>query len=359
MISIDSIITSGPTRAYLITNADGKSWLLPAAGLSIGLELYQPSGIKGRLLKRLLPVLHRTPGITRVIHASSMRVALRPDIVKAAERVFGIEGIEFSVFGGTPSVHQKITIQFTHRHRILGYCKLSDSDDIHRLFVHERDLLARLSTAGIDSIPHCLLCETLSDGTHIFIQSTVKTPKSYSPHHWTPLHESFLRQLSERTSVRQQFESTDLYASLSTLKDNIHRLPNQAGKIIAIKLDKIIREKTSTEVEYSAYHADFTPWNMVIEDNRLFVFDWEYGRLSYPPMLDRYHFFIQQALHVTNLTPDKIHRQMCGMPWYTTEDYTIYLLDIISRFTIRENRELSQSFLSMLEVWTDLLERVR
>lgn len=50
---------------------------------------------------------------------------------------------------------------------------------------------------------------------------------------------------------------------------------------------------------------------------------------------------------------------MSSMPWYTTEDYTIYLLDIISRFTLRENGELSQSFLSMLEVWTDLLERVR
>ena len=91
MISIDSIITPGDSRAYLITNADGKSWLLPAAGLSIGLELYQPSGIKGRLLKQLLPLLHRMPGVTRAIHASYMRVALRPDIVEAAERVFGIK----------------------------------------------------------------------------------------------------------------------------------------------------------------------------------------------------------------------------------------------------------------------------
>ena len=139
----------------------------------------------------------------------------------------------------------------------------------------------------------------------------------------------------------------------------MYRLPARTREIIATRLDKIILEKTSTEVEYSAYHADFTPWNMTIEDNRLFVFDWEYGRLSYPPMLDRYHFFIQQALHVTNLKPDKIHRLMSSMPWYTTEDYTIYLLDIISRFTLRENGELSQSFLSMLEVWTDLLERVR
>jgi hypothetical protein len=359
LISIDSIITPGDSRAYLITNADGKSWLLPAAGLSIGLELYQPSGIKGRLLKQLLPLLHRMPGVTRAIHASYMRVALRPDIVEAAERVFGIKGIEFSIFGGTPSVHQKITIQFSLGHRILGYCKLSDSDDIRRLFVHERDLLARLSAAGTDGIPHCLLCETLSDGTHIFIQSTVKTPKSYSPHHWTPLHESFLQQLSVLTRVRQQFESTDLHTSLSALKDNMYRLPARTREIIATRLDKIILEKTSTEVEYSAYHADFTPWNMTIEDNRLFVFDWEYGRLSYPPMLDRYHFFIQQALHVTNLKPDKIHRLMSSMPWYTTEDYTIYLLDIISRFTLRENGELSQSFLSMLEVWTDLLERVR
>lgn len=35
-------------------------------------------------------------------------------------------------------------------------------------------------------------------------------------------------------------------------------------------------------VEYGVYHADFTPWNMSVEEGQLFVFDWEYASLTYP-----------------------------------------------------------------------------
>lgn len=326
--------------------------------MTVGLELYQPSGFKGKLLKSILPKIHFIPGITDLIHATSERVSLRQDIIETAEKAFGVRGLNYSIFGGTPSVHQKITIQFSHGKKILGYCKLSDSEPIGQLFSHESKLLDHLASTGIKGIPACLVCDTLSDGTHIFIQSTVKTLRSYSPHHWTPLHESFLRQLSALTSARMPFQSTDLYASLRALNDNISRLPARFEDVILSRIDNIFKAKANTEVEYSAFHADFTPWNMIIEGDRLFVFDWEYARLSYPPMLDRYHFFIQQALHVTHLSPQQIHENMQAMPWYNPEDYTIYLLDIISRFTLRENGALSPSLINMLDIWTNLLERI-
>lgn len=358
MTSIDSIVTPGNTLFYRITNADGKTWLLPASALRIGLELYQPSGKKGRLLKTLLPRLHRLPGITKAIHASNERVDLRSEIIELAEKAFAVKNLEYSIFGGTPSVHQKITIQFSRGKNILGYCKLSNSDAIRQLFIHERDLLSDLAAKGIEGIPQCLLCGTLTDGTSIFIQSTVKTDKSYSPHHWTSLHESFLKQLSELTATRLCFEDSDLYNSLSALKDNLHRLPGQLRGSIEQHLTRILNEKSGTEVTYSAFHADFTPWNMTIQDNKLFVFDWEYGRLSYPPMLDRYHFFNQQALHVAKLSPQQIYENMQAMPWYKPDDYTIYLLDIISRFTLRENKALSASLINMLKSWAAILERI-
>jgi len=356
LISIDSIITTGDTRVYRISNADGKTWLLPASDLTVGLELYQPSGIKGRLLKKLLPSLHRIPGVIKGIHATCEHIGLRHDIIAAAENAFGVKGLTFSVFGGTPSVHQKITIQFSHGKRILGYCKLTDSDAIRQLFLHEQRLLNHLSESGLEDIPRCLTCDTLPDGTSIFIQSTVKTGRSYSPHHWTPLHESFLQRLSRLTLSTLQFEDTDLHASLLALHENLNRIPPQFRDIIEPRLRQILDEKTGTQVEYSAFHADFTPWNMIIQDNRLFVFDWEYGRLTYPPLLDRYHFFTQQALHVTKMSPRQIHSQISILPWYSPEDYTIYLLDIISRFTLRESGKLPSSLLSMLSSWTEILQ---
>ena len=108
-------------------------------------------------------------------------------------------------------------------------------------------------------------------------------------------------------------------------------------------------------MKYSAFHADFTPWNMLIENGQLFVFDWEYGRMTYPPMLDRYHFFTQQALHVAHLSPEQLYAWFVRQPWFDNREYEMYLLDIISRFTLREEGVLPSSLIGMLHNWCGLL----
>ena len=37
---------------YSFANADGKRWWMPARHMAVGMNLYQPSGTKGKLLKR-------------------------------------------------------------------------------------------------------------------------------------------------------------------------------------------------------------------------------------------------------------------------------------------------------------------
>lgn len=356
MISPDSIIRPGSSRAYAITNADGKCWLLPASGLRTALELYQPSGLKGKTLKCLFPLLHRVPQVRRAARATTVNISLRPDIAEAAEKAFGQEITGFSIFGGTPSVHQKITLQLVSGTRILGYCKLTDSPDIATLFHHEQTLLQTLHESGIEDVPHCLKCGTLADGTHIFIQSTAKTRHSYSPARFMPVHEQFLQDMARRTKRTLQFEKSDLGHSLAWLRNNIGNVPALYRRTISNSLDRSLAALSGKEVTYSAFHADFTPWNMFIEKGSLFVFDWEYGRMSYPPMLDRYHFHVQQSLHVAHLHPSRIMEAMKRQAWFSHDDFSLYLLDMISRYLYRENgQSLSGSLMSMLASWTELL----
>ena len=37
-------------RYYRITNAEGKSWVMPERNMKVGMMLYQPSSKKGKLL---------------------------------------------------------------------------------------------------------------------------------------------------------------------------------------------------------------------------------------------------------------------------------------------------------------------
>ncbi len=355
MLSIDSVIVGGETHAYRFSNADGKTWLVPSHELSTALQLYQPGGAKGKLLKSLFPYLHWLKPVRALLHASSERVALRTDIRLMLEDVFGHNEFGFSMFGGTPSVHQKITLQVSDGKKILGYCKLTDSEAIRKLFLHEKALLDTLHEAGLEGIPRCIGCSTLSDGTSFFVQSTVKTSRSFSPYLWTPLHEAFLKRMSELTIMSVKFEKSDLGISLLALKTNIARIPSGMRQVIEPVLDDILKEYTGNTMEYSAFHADFTPWNMFIENEGLFVFDWEYGRMTYPPMLDRYHFFIQQSLHVAHLAPERIYSGLKRLSWFDSNEYRMYLLDIISRFTMREEGKLSPALIGMLHNWCTLL----
>ena len=112
-------------RFYRFGNADGKFWIVPAHYMRTALNLYQPSGIKGKMIKALLPRLHWLPPVRKVIHANSINCRLGNELHSLLCKVFGVQDIEFSIFEGTPSVHQKITMQLSRGNCILGYCKLS------------------------------------------------------------------------------------------------------------------------------------------------------------------------------------------------------------------------------------------
>ena len=116
----------GSNTFYTFSNADGKRWLMPAKNMRTAMNLYQPSGIKGKGMKALFPYLYRLGVVNKAVGAEKKRYELVPELKKLLCRLFGTDDIEFSIFCGTPCVHQKITMQISKGARILGYAKFSD-----------------------------------------------------------------------------------------------------------------------------------------------------------------------------------------------------------------------------------------
>ena len=55
MIMLNKILDlTGEEKFYRFGNADGKYWIMPVRGMRTAMNLYQPSGIKGKMLKDLL-----------------------------------------------------------------------------------------------------------------------------------------------------------------------------------------------------------------------------------------------------------------------------------------------------------------
>lgn len=360
MITVDNILDfTGGERFYRFGNADGKYWIVPARGMRTALNLYQPSGIKGKLVKALLPCLHLLAPVRKAIKAEILHCCLNSELHNLLCKVFDVEEIEFAIFEGTPSVHQKITMQLCHKERILGYCKMSDSSDIKALFEKECEMLKRLCDSGITGIPKALHCGTLADGMHIFIQSTEKGASSRVIHEWGELQEQFLTQLHERTKTTLPFEESNYYAALSALEQHQEWLPQNIDRNIVGKAIAAIKERYSGKVvEYSACHGDFTPWNMFAGDKRLFVFDFEYAAMSYPRGIDRYHFFTQTAVFEKHWGANEIiaYIDSNAGEWIDRQLYAMYLLDVISRFTMREGGKVTGDAATPFELWGKVLE---
>lgn len=362
MTAIDRILDFTNGENFIrFGNSDGKYWIMPVRGMRTAMNLYQPSGIKGKMVKTLLPMLHWIPPVRKAIRAGQMHCSLKEELHTLLCKVLGVKEIDFSIFEGTPSVHQKITMQLSSGERILGYCKLSESNDIKELFVKEDEMLMWLERKGVIDIPKTLYCGTLDSGVHIFVQSTAKTASSSIIHEWGKLHEEFLARLYDRTNQKVLFENSDYYKTLLALEEHIEWLPDNVDPVVITKATAIASERFGgREVEFSAYHGDFTPWNMFVEKNRLFVFDFEYAAQSYPPGLDRYHFFTQTAVFERKWGAEEIitYMESEAGSWMDKGLYTMYLLDVISRFTMREGGKVTGNAAAPFALWGKVLETV-
>ena len=351
----------GGERFCRFGNSDGKYWIMPVRRMRTALNLYQPSGRKGKLVKALLPCLHLFAPTRKVIKAETLHCRLNGESHSLLCKVFGVRDIEFAVFEGTPSVHQKITMQLSRKNRILGYCKLSGSNNIKELFAKESEMLKKLGKCGINAIPSSLYCGTLESGIHIFVQSTEKSASSKVIHEWGALQENFLAQLHEKTKAVLPFEESDYYTTLSALEEHLNWLPTNIDHTMVVKAINAVKERLrGTVVEYSACHGDFTPWNMFANGNVLFVFDFEYTAMSYPTGLDHYHFFTQTAVFEKHWGADEIIAYIGSDAgkWIDREKYAMYLLDVISRYTMREDGKVSGDATAPFALWGKLLEKL-
>ena len=351
------LLKDGDKKMMRLANADGKVWIVPMQDIKTGMDLYQPSGWKGRWLKRLLPFVGKWKVVRQLLHFETFEGRLSPTLVDAITQTFGSGNFEYSIFGGTPGARQKVTIQVFQGNRILGYVKVTDQTDVEDSFLHEAQLLKELKQKGVKGIPEALACGETTDGLHYFAQTTTKSRHSTFPHQWTAQHETFVAQLHDATKTVLRYEETDFFRMMQVLRDRMGWLNDKQQRIVQQALEVVEKPLLGKTVEWSVYHGDFTPWNMFVEGGKLFVFDWEYALRTCPPHLDRYHWFTQVALFEKHHDAKKIieeYRKKFG----NSNNYS-YLCYLITNFAIyigREDEDSIHGIMPMMNKWIQLLQ---
>lgn len=352
-----------------IKNSDGKEWILPSDSLKIGLNIYQASSKKGLLLKRFLPIVMEIPVVSstakKILRISDVSLTIPDSIIEKVKEVFNVSDPTFAYFAGTPSKHRKGTLQVSKGDKLLGYVKITESKEIAEIFYKEQEYLGWLKGDELENIPECLFCGRI-ENSYIFIQDTIKTQKSVILHELEDVQLDFLKCLYMCTRTTCSYDESEYSVSLRRLKQN---------KGLFSKYDvyckhfetglKYVENALRGKREFSAYHGDFTPWNSFLENGKLYVFDFEYAKKTYPPYMDVFHYFTQSCIFEKNLDGDQIFqlfidgksKKLFGELFEQSEvSYLEYLYSIISFYIDRDGESLKSDDIRNLIVWLRLID---
>jgi len=350
-IDIDTLIkqlfNEGAGKEYLeFYNSSGHHFFIPIIDIRKGLMLYHASRIKGKLFKSLLPFIGYFP--KRFVRSRVKKVTLQESVLlhKILVEAFGESEPVIAISCGTPGVHQKITLQVSNRKQVLGYCKISDKEEVGALFQEESELLKHLYFQRLEHIPQVLFCQEFSLGITAFIQTAVKKDRPVNGKKDERLIWEFLTELNTKTSGNITFEESDYFRDLQEMKIDMSVYGLKGAALLERSIIEVEDYFRTHITNFSVFHGDLTTWNTYIHQNKLYVFDWEYSKRSFPPFLDFFHFFTQCAFFEWRWNSQKTFREFClritKIKKYIPNPslyYKAYLLYIIKFYMARSKKE--------------------
>nr|WP_288305906.1 hypothetical protein [uncultured Romboutsia sp.] len=225
---------------------------------------------------------------------------------------------------------------------ILGYGKYPGYDDKNEFVVKEVDNLNYINTLGIQCarIPRVLL---FTKDKEIYIQSTEDNLKNDNGK-LSIKHIDFLSELYEKTKVVYKFKDSRIYNKLTTIseKTNDEELIDLSTRI----LKKINLEN----IEYCYSHGDFYSPNIKINNDFLYVYDWECATLN-TLYYDIFHYItnldIVDNSKSKRLIVENVLYKNTDIDYFESENnidknlrtsmFILYLYNIIYDFSINMN----------------------
>lgn len=354
MHNIKNLLSPGNTPFYQFSDSNDRTWLIPERNMAMSMNLYHPKGLWEVIFKESFPTFHKIPFADKAFRAVRNKYSLNPEVLAVVQETFGVDNIEFSILGGEPSAPHRITIQFFKGKKILGYGKVTDNHNIRSLFVKEHIMLDYLKRQGVTGTPESLLLSQLKNGSTLSLQTSEKSAGSFSPEIWTTQHEDFINDMTIRAAVPVSFLESDFYRHMTELTKHLRHLPSEHRPLISDAMNKVHDKFGVDNYLFSVFHGDFEPRNMFINNGKLFVTNWEYAELTFPPTLDRYHFLMRQYIQVEHIPTKEAFGKLREYGWFDADLFRCYLLEMIYRSVCNRNNELSESTKD-IAVWSRFL----
>lgn len=297
-LAIRNLQSCGLTNFLTFANLPSQSetrWLIPLgnnAWTTSGLNVYRPIRLQARLRKRVLAAAISCgwSGWVKELSIIGSRQKLR--IEELVNDLTGEANPVFSLSLGTKGPRRKLVVRVMRSSgALIGYIKISMAAASRGTVMREAATLERLSRCSVldGEVPTLLYRGSWGDG-YMFFQSGVDARPA--PKRFGEVHRLFLEKLAliGRLSVAAE---TVVQRIVGRWDQIAPRLPVSWRTLGSDAFSTAYRYLSGKEVSCGLSHGDFAPWNTLLLNDRLFVYDWESAEWEQPLVWDAMHFAVQ------------------------------------------------------------------
>ncbi len=217
------------------------------------------------------------------------------------------QSLYMALSSGVPGLFQTAVAQICDPSgHIESYVKLGTGADAAEKIRWEGEVLERLPDLALSSADTpALLAQGEASGASYIVQEALAGRRS--PDELRRAHLEFLIELQQRTrSSNSLAQCEDFTVSTSRLTELEAHVDNDWLALARSARDVLLDRLADSMIPCCLVHGDFTPWNTILDEERLRVFDWEYARFEAPALGDLFHFIIQTEVLVIHST-DVLH----------------------------------------------------
>ncbi len=352
-----------------INNPDGTiRWIYPS-GLRMPhyLGFYNSSGILSILYVFVSLLLFRMK-MGFILRSGTFSIHYKKEL-PLLKNVLSNKQDELSIFTGTTGPNRKALVALINNDKIKSFIKIPIGMNSDDLIQNEFDMLNKLND---QTYKHIKLPKVEMKGK-MLLQENIKTDSGYSTtllgnHHFKAIGELYKRsnqitRLSDLplfNEIHRNIESINPYISIPHYKNLYTNL-----KILYNSLN------ANKEIHVATGHMDFTPWNMYLDNNKLYMYDWEMAGSDIPVLFDIFHFVFQSGILIERKSFDQINDDLIKITNYDefktlSKLYKVdvdihlklYLTYIISYYMVvyQDQKKLHKQVFWLLNVWNKALE---
>ena len=342
-------------------------WLYQGANLKSVLSFYNASGRRGKLIAKAIRLCSQL-GLQKLVTSGSIKIYSKKSI-KLDNSIANL-CTDYSIFMGTPGLQRSILVALIVKNEVTQFLKIPTNKASAQLIKHEKEAILSLRSISTPllKVPDFFLTKN----SDTLLMENLQKNNSIRTDEFKTIHAQFIADNFTKNIKKTKLMNCEFWFKTKTSFELSRFYANpQLSKLgqLGRKVIKLIDERIDICTHWA--HGDFTPWNMVITDNKIALYDWELFKDQAPALFDLFHFHYQKGILMDYSSLDTIQMQLDSTFQITVLRHLIleteldiqlynrlYLLSIISYFIeVFEQQEISSQNQWQINTWSGALNK--